>query len=341
MLNTILLILGIIISLFLIGYFIFLNTGLKLPAGTDQLIKEIINKPDDLPELITGQTGYAKNNGVSIWYELMSDETTNKGTVLLVGGLSTTAMIWQSYTYEPFLKAGYQVIRFDHRNAGMSDWLETKSSLEDMAKDAIAILDQLNIDKVHLVGMSMGGMISQRLAISHSKRVLSLTSIMSTGYFDDPELTQVTKSFVANIWRFGLRHRDLKKMDNRLKLHLSIYRSLIGDGGYAFNDKEKLQKAYYEITKRNGYNPKSRERHGYAIKKSGSRYEELKQLSLPTLVIHGTADPLILFEHAQKYAEMIPNATKLFIKGMGHDFPRIHMKKMTTAIFENFEKAKI
>lgn len=339
MFYTILLIIGCIILLMIVGCIIFLNTGLKLPAETDHLIKEIIDTPDSLPEFVTGQTGYAKNNGVSIWYELINNETTNKGTVLLVGGLSTTAMYWQPYIYEPFLNAGYQVIRFDQRNAGMSDWLETKSSLEDMAKDAIAILDQLNINKVHLVGMSMGGMISQRLAISHSKRILSLTSVMSTGYFHDPALTQVPKSFISNLWRFGLRHRNLKKMENKMKLHLSIQRLLTGDGGYFFDNKKMLQKIYYEITKRKGYNPKATNRHGYSIKKSGSRYEELKELSLPTLVIHGTTDPLILFEHAEKYAEMIPNSTKLFIKGMGHDFPRVHMDKMIVAIFENFEKA--
>jgi pimeloyl-ACP methyl ester carboxylesterase len=343
MFYTILTILAIFLVLIAIAYIIFVKTGQKLPAETDARIYEILNaKETDLPELVTGQTGYAKNGDVAIWYELISNENTTKGSILLISGLSQTAMDWQSYIYEPLVDAGYQVIRFDNRGVGMSDWIknwkENKYSLEDMAKDAIAVLDALKIEKAHVMGMSMGGMIGQRLAISYPERFLTLTSVMSTGFFYDKELTQAPIPFIANMYRYILRYRDLTKMENRLKLHLGVQRMLMGKGGYDHDNKATLQKAYYELKKRKGYNIHSQVQHGYAIKKSGSRYEELKKLNLPTLVIHGTDDPLVVFKHGQKYAPMIPNATALFIEGMGHDYPRAYMPKIAKAILENLKK---
>ena len=347
MLYTIFTVIIIIFAVLLLAFIIYLNTGVKIPTDTDQLINEILNtKKEDLKELVTGQTGYAKNGNISIWYEVIGAETASKGTLLLVNGLSQTCLDWQPYIYEPFVKAGYRVIRFDNRDVGMSDWIDNeewkngkKYTLEDMAKDAIAVLDTLKIDKTHLMGMSMGGMISQRLAISYPERFTSLTSVMSTGHFDDKSLTQVTGKFALDMYRYFIRYRDLKKMDNRLKLHLGVQRMLIGNGGYFFDNKATLEKAYYELTKRKGYHKHSQPHHGYAIKKSGERYNELKQINIPTLVIHGTGDPLVLFEHGEKYAPMIPNSTSLFIKGMGHDFPRTHMPEITTAVLANFDKA--
>lgn len=339
MFYTIITILATVLLVTAIVLIIVIYSGPQLPKETNKILKAILAPNAILPELITGQTGYAKNGEVSIWYELIRNEKTTKGTILLVGGLSCTVLDWQDYTYQPFLEAGYQVIRFDNRDVGMSDWMHNWSrqnhyTLEDMAKDAVAVLDALQIQKAHVVGMSMGGMISQRIAISHSDRVLSLTSIMSTGYMHDPELKGVTSQFILNMARFIIRYRDLTKTENKIKLHLGIQRMLLGKGGYAFDNKAMMQKALYELTKRKGFNKKSRDQQGYAIKKSGSRYEELKQLNVPTLVIHGTTDPLVLFEHGQKYAPMIPNAKTLFIDGMGHDFPRVHMPKMAKAIME-------
>ena len=348
MFYTILTVIAIIFAILLLAFIVYLNTGPKVPADTDKLINEILNtKEEDLKKFVTGQTGITKNGDISIWYELIGSETSTKGTILLVNGLSQTCLDWQPYIYEPFVKAGYQVIRFDNRDVGMSDWIDhdkwkqgKKYTLEDMAKDAIAVLDALKIDKkVHLMGMSMGGMISQRLVISYPERFLSLTSVMSTAYFDDKSLTQVTPKFALDMYRYFIRYRDLTKMVNRLKLHLGIQRMLMGKGGYPFDNKTILEKAHYELTKRKGYHKHSQPHHGYAIKKSGSRYEELKSINIPTLVVHGTDDPLVLFEHGEKYAPMIPNSTSLFIKGMGHDFPAVHMPQIAEAVLANFAKA--
>ena len=126
--------------------------------------------------------------------------------------------------------------------------------------------------------------------------------------------------------------RDLTTEESRMKFHLAVQYILKGKGDYDLDDKAILVKSRYELSKRNGYNAKSEQRHGAAIKNSGSRYEELKNLDLPSLVIHGTDDPLIEFRHAQKYAPMIPGVTTLFIEGMGHDLPRKLTPKILGAI---------
>ena len=102
-----------------------------------------------------------------------------------------------------------------------------------------------------------------------------------------------------------------------------------------------MQRGIYELNKRRGYNIKATDQHSLAITKSGSRYEELGQIEVPTLVIHGTTDPLIKFEHAEKYSKMIPNAATLFIEGMGHDLPPVYTPKMTKAILENLAKVEV
>jgi pimeloyl-ACP methyl ester carboxylesterase len=335
-------ILGLLLIL-LIGLFIFVNyIAPPLPEGAEQLIKQI--KSEALPELIEGETGIAKNGSISIGYESIGDQKTAKASIVFICGHTQIMLDWPKHIYQPFLDAGYHVIRFDNRGVGASDWMKdwTKKNaytLEDMATDVIAILDHLQIAKAHIIGMSMGGMISQRLAISHTDRVLSLTSIMSTGYFNDPKLVNVPPDFYRKLVALMLKYPvSSKKLDNQLKLNLSIRNLLLGDGPYDLNSKYILQKAYYELKKRRGYNAKATDQHTQAINKSGSRYEELKNIQVPTLVIHGKADPLIKLEHAKKYAPMIPHADTLFIEGMGHDLPNLYSKQITDQILKNLEK---
>ncbi len=332
------------ILLLLLGFFIFLRSGIQLPKNIDTLISQLQKEP--LPILIKGETGTAKNGDVSIFYEAINGIDPSKDTILLICGHTQTLLDWYPHFYQPLIDGGYQVIRFDNRGVGQSDWLKdwgkpnknkpNKYKLEDMAMDAIAVLDAVGVTKAHLIGMSMGGMIGQRLAISHSDRVLSLTSIMSTGYFDDSKLVNIPPPFMRDIIRVTLRYARTKEQEeSKLKTHLTVRRMLQGKGGYAFDDSMVLKKALYEIRERNGYHVKATDQHSYAIKSSGSRYDELGDIKVPTLVIHGTTDPLIDFPHAEKYAPMIPNSEKLFIEGMGHDLPKVHIATMMKAIFNN------
>ena len=342
---TILYILIAILAIVLIGAYLFINSAPPLPKNVDAMIQQV--KAEGIPEFITGRTGTAKNGEVSIGYEVIDSPKANQETIVLICGHTQILLDWPDYFYQPLVDAGYRVIRFDNRSVGSSDWLPNYDKkkpylLEDMAKDVIAILDKENIKKAHIIGMSMGGMIGQRLAISHSERVLSLTSIMSTGHFFDPALTNVPKDFYRHLIAVSLKYPiGSKKEATKLKLNLAIRQLQDGKGDYELDRKLVLQRGMYELNKRRGYNVKATDHHSLAIEKSGSRYDELGKISVPTLVIHGTTDPLIKFEHAEKYAPMIPNATTLFIEGMGHDLPLIYMPRMTKAVLGNLKKHQL
>ncbi len=327
-----------VLAILIMAFLIFLYSGIQLPKDTMQLIEEVRSEP--IPDLVPEQTGYAKSGDISIFYNHISNEQTTKGTVLFVNGYSSTMLDWQPYIFEKMLEAGYAVIRYDNRGLGMSDWLDNWDKkkpylLKDMANDGIAILDKLGIEKAHVVGMSMGGMIGQTMAIEHPNRVASLTSIMSSGYYHDPILTAVPTGFKLNFLRLLLRYTIIRNETNALKAHLLAWKLLKGVG-YPLDKKNILKKALYELRKRKGYNIKVGQQHEAAIVKSGSRYEQLRQITAPTLVIHGKADPLILFEHAEKYAPMIPNAQTLFIESMGHDMPRVHNDEICGAMVRLF-----
>ena len=311
----------------------------KLPKNVASLIREI--NTENLPEFITGKTGFANNSDVKIAYEIIESETSNGKSIILVNGHGHSRLFWPTYFYQPFLDQGYKIIKYDNRGLGESDWMNNWSndnpySLEDMATDTIAVLDALKIEKAHFIGMSMGGMISQRIAISFPTRIASLTSIMSTGFYDDPELVTLPKKFYNNIVAVTLLYgRKLKSNPQKMMLSLATQRLLKGKGTYKIDDKEILQKAFYELTKRNGLNAKVSNQHTAAIRTSGSRYRELGKIRAPSLVIHGTDDPLIQIAHAKVYADLIPDVKTLFIKNMGHDLPKKYVSYLHKSIFKN------
>ena len=330
-----------LLLLILAAYFFYISDAPPLPNQTEQIVEEVLE--EELPELITGQTGIADNQGVSIWYELKTPADSIKGTVLLVMGYGSTALVWPKRFWQPILDAGYQVIRYDNRGLGESSWIEdwdkeNPYTLEDMAKDGIAILDHLKIEKAHVIGVSMGGMIAQRMAISHADHLLSLTSIMSTGYMLDPGLPPVPPSFEKALLKLGLKHLWNPSEENIMKFSVCIPEMLKGNGGYENDIKAIAQRTLYELRKRKGFNRKVGLQHQAAIEKSGSRLEELDQIKAPTVIIHGTDDPLVIPPHGKKYAPLIPNAEIVWIEGMGHDFPHKYVGQVMTATLKNIKK---
>jgi len=333
-----------LITLAFVALQIYINTGdvVELPPETNQIVNQLLEE-GNLPELITGKTGFAQNGEVKIWYEIIAPADTIKATVLLVMGHSTSSLTWTPLFYQPFLDSGYQVIRYDNRGLGESNWMEDWTtenaySLEDMAEDAVAILDAVGVEKAHIIGASMGGMIAQRLAISHGERVLSLTSIMSSGYWEDPSISS-PDAISSKGSKLVLKYGIFNPSDaNTLKLRIGFPQGLKGNGDYDIDVKKIAERALYEIKKRKGFNPKVGNQHTVAISKSGSRLEELGTIEMPTLIIHGKSDPLIDFAHCEKYAPLIPHAETLFIDGMGHDMPGIYMEQYHEAILKNFAK---
>lgn len=330
------------LMILLLGLAIFLiNSGPIVPDGVDKIITEL--SQEELPEFILGKTGIAQNDDIDIWYESREPLGIKKGTVLLVMGYATTCLAWPEELIQPMVDSGYQVIRYDNRGVGMSDWVEDWNeenpyTLEDMAKDGLSILDELGISKAHIMGVSMGGMIAQRMAISHSDRVASLTSVMSSGFYEDPELISVSPEFERAFLKLGLKYGLSSTEASRIKLGIGIKQLLQGTHEYPIDMKNSACRTLYELRKRKGFNLSVGEQHEWAIRKSGSRYDELSQITAPTLVIHGTADPLILPAHSEKYAPMIPNSNLLWVEGMGHDLAPEFMPIILTSAFENFEK---
>jgi len=341
-LKIIIKLIGTLVLLLIIGGAIYLYTsGPTLPMDTDEIIEKVIASP--LPELVQGDTGWVTSQGIKIWYESILPQESPKGTILLIMGISNDALGWPPQFIKSFLDKGYQVIRYDHRGTGLSDWNENFDqkhpySLSDMALDAVSILDTLQIEKANIIGISMGGMIAQELAINHPNKVQSLTSIMSSGNIFDQELPPISSEVAYELITVAIKYSIIGTEKNMIKLHLASRNILAGDSPQALNIKEISQQVLYNIRKRKGYNPKVSQQHQAAVSASGSRYDQLKSLKIPTLIIHGKADPFIPIEHGKKCVNLIPNADSLWIENMGHDIPNEFIPIISEKVIDNFNR---
>jgi pimeloyl-ACP methyl ester carboxylesterase len=337
-------ILGIVIAILISGLSIYIySSGPELPADTNKIIDMAVGS--ELPKLIRGETGIANNGNVHIWYESISPKDFIKGSIILVMGIANDSLAWPEYFVQPLVDSGFRVIRYDHRGTGLSDWIEkwdrdNPYSLGDMANDAIAVLNKLKIEKVHVIGVSMGGMIAQTLAINHPERIISIASLMSSGYIEDPNLEGISKDLVWKLIKLHLKYGLIKTDRNTIKMHISARQLLMGSSTASLDLKNISTQVLYNIRKRKGYNDKASEQHIAATSLSGSRYKGLKQLRIPTIIIHGKSDPFIPFKHGIKCSELIPNSDVLLIEGMGHDIPKEFALPILNAIIKNINKAK-
>jgi pimeloyl-ACP methyl ester carboxylesterase len=225
-----------------------------------------------------------------------------------------------------------QVIRFDNRDAGLSTKFDEAGvpdimgmvskmmsgqkvtppyTIEDMAADAVGLLDALNIQKAHICGMSMGGMIAQSLAIHYPRRVLSLTSIYSTT--GNPQLPQPEPEVMSLLLTPPPRDRNLF-----IQFELDLFRALTGSR-FGFDEKwirETMGKAYDR-----SYYPQGTGRQLVAVMTQNNRKAALQNLKVPTLIIHGDSDPLVSVEAAKDAADAVPGAELIIMEGMGHDLP--------------------
>ena len=344
MLKKILRIIGLVIVLGVAGLTIYLLTsGPPLPPNTDEIISQVLSS--DLPEIVGGNTGYAKSGHINIWYESIEPENPANGSILLLTGIASDSVAWPPKFLDALVAAGYQVIRYDHRGTGMSDWIEdwdsnNPYSLDDMANDGIAVLDGLDIEKAHVIGVSMGGMIAQQLAINHPDRVLSLTSIMSSGNTGDPNLPPISIDIAQEFLKVSVKYGLIKSERNTIKLHIASRMILMGDASYAIDVKTIAEQVLYTLRERKGYNAQASLQQQTAVIASGSRYNQLRTMDTPTLIIHGQSDPFVPIEHGEKCADLIPNANTLWIEGMGHDLPDTFIDVIVEKIIMNFQRAE-
>jgi pimeloyl-ACP methyl ester carboxylesterase len=269
-------------------------------------------------------------NGIELCYEIFGDAGAEP--ILLIMGLGGQMIYWDDDFCRLLAARGFRVIRFDNRDIGKSSKLSggkrlgaielfklrvlnipvaAPYTLLDMAKDTTGLLDALGIKSAHLVGMSMGGMIAQEIAISFPERVRSLTSIMSsTG---NPKTPQPTREAMA-----VLMAPPPTTKEEYFARHAQTWKVLRGG---SFPEDEALDRARAERNFERGLNPAGTGRQLRAILASGSRKERLASVTAPTLVIHGTIDPLARPEGGKDTAASIPGAKLLMIEGMGHALP--------------------
>ena len=273
-----------------------------------------------------------KANGIEIEVDIAGPH--NGPAVLLIMGLGMQLIGWPDDFVQPLVDAGYRVIRHDNRDIGLSEafdhaprhnfvWQSVRArlglpvqspyTLQDMANDSLGVLDALGIDKAHVIGASMGGMIAQRVASSAPARVLSLTSIMSSS--GARGLPGPDPKVAASLFR-----RPPGRSEEALVAYSVGFIRMIESPAYPCDDAVLRERLTTSV--RRSYRPAGLLRQMLAIgADTGRRPDELRRIRCPTLVLHGEADRLVPIEAGRDTARRISGARFVGIPGMGHDLP--------------------
>ncbi len=271
----------------------------------------------------------ARANGISLEYETFGDE--RERPLLLTMGLGAQMVLWDEAFCEALAERGHYVIRYDNRDVGLSTKFEDAGmpdlmnlmmnpaeapvpayTLDDMADDAAALIEALGLDSAHVCGASMGGMIVQTLALRHRGRVRSMTSIMSTT--GNRDLPAADPAVTARLIMPPPSERE-----DAIQRSVETFK-IIGSPGFPFDEagvRDKAARSYDRC-----FLPSGQARQLAAILTQPNRVPALRTLDLPTLVVHGEADPLVPVEGGRDTAAAIPGAELLLVPGMGHDMPR-------------------
>ena len=269
-------------------------------------------------------------NGITIEYDTFGDR--GGRPLLMVMGLGAQMIAWRPEFCQQLAERGHFVIRYDNRDVGLSekfghlgvpdlvailgaiatgDAPEAPYSLDDMVDDGLGLLDALEIESAHVCGASMGGMIVQAMAINAPERVLSMTSIMSTT--GNPDLPPATEEAMAALLTPGATTPE-----GAVERSLHINR-VIGSPAYQA-PAQQLRARALEAYERCSY-PEGVTRQMAAVAAHGNRKPHLEKLDLPTLIVHGEADPLVPAAGGIDTHEAVDNSELLLIDGMGHDLP--------------------
>lgn len=278
-----------------------------------------------------------KSNGIELEYDTFGDPA--DPPMVLVMGLGAQLIDWPVDFCELLAQGGFYVVRFDNRDIGLSTGLdelgvpdlegEPPYLLADLAEDTVGLFDALGFAKAHLVGASMGGMISQQVAVDHHDRLLSLASIMSTT--GERSVGRPTPAAAAALGRPPAANREEAVQGAILGARV------IGSPGFEVTDEEIATRARDKYDR--SYRPMGTLRQYAAIVMSPDRTEGLRGVTIPTVVIHGEADPLVDVSGGRATAAAVPGADLLVIPGMGHDLPRGVRPQVAEAVIHNARKA--
>ena len=278
--------------------------------------------------------------GIELCYQTLGDERAEPA--LLIAGIGSQMVNWPEGFCEALARRGFHVIRFDNRDCGRSTWLgdagvpsvqkawageleDAPYLLSDMAGDAVGLLDALGHAAAHVVGISLGGFVAQTLAIEHPDRVRSLASVMSsTG---SAQVGQPTPAALE-----ALMTRAPDDASGYAEAIVAA-RRVIGSTGYEMD--EALVRTLALRAHERGINPEGTQRQLVASICSGSRTHRLSEISAPTVVLHGAADPLIDVSGGRATAEAIPDAELVVLEGWGHDLPAALWGRLAEAIAAN------
>jgi pimeloyl-ACP methyl ester carboxylesterase len=297
------------------------------------------------------RSGHAPCGEVELFYEDLGD--LDAPPVLLIMGVGAQLPMWPDGFCAKLVDRGYRVIRFDHRDTGLSTKMggqRAKGSvyarvwryalgrsspvpytLVDLAEDVAKLADHLEIDQAHVVGASMGGMIAQVLAASHPQRVKSLAVIMSgTGkpFSSMPRWRLITLPFRA----------PGKDAPWEERVEYEVRNVALFNGPNFLPPKDELRRRVTELKERSNY-PEGMLRQFDAILGTGSLMRYARHITAPTVVIHGTEDPMIRPRNGRGVAKAIPGARFVVVDGMGHDLPEPVWEPIVDALAENFSKA--
>lgn len=292
------------------------------------------------------QTGRASVGEVELAYDLFGDRGM---PLVLIMGIGAQRVFWDDALCEQFVAAGFRVVRFDHRDIGESSRVDAPVpdprkallrrmvgapvqapyTLSHMAGDVAGLIEQLGFGSAHVVGVSLGGMVAQHLAIERPERVRSLTSIMSSPggrrYLPKPSALRALFS-------------PAPKTAIEAGLHAERVFTVLGSTAWPV-DAERLREIG-ALAYTRGMSPRGFLRHFAAVLASGDRKAKLRDVKAPTLVIHGSCDPMFPLRAGRDLANLVPDATWLPIAGMGHDLPRPLWPTLVAAIKRHAERAE-
>jgi pimeloyl-ACP methyl ester carboxylesterase len=295
---------------------------------------------------VTTANGKVQANGIEIAYEESGDP--QGPPLLLINGLGGQLVAWSQEFLDRLAARGYRVITFDNRDAGLSTHLADAGypniigmlaqmasakplySLEDMADDAAGLLDTLGIESVHVFGVSMGGMIAQTFAISHPQRTSSLCSVMSRSGQPGTGLPTGEAMRV-------LLQPPPKEREKAIAQSLESTRA-ISSPGFPFDEERALARATLAYDR--AHDPAGTARQLAAVIGQRDRTDDLGRVEVPTLVIHGTADPLVQPDGGEATAAAVPGSELIMIDGMGHDLPLEVLDQVVDALAANIAKGE-
>ena len=294
----------------------------------------------------------AKANGITLEYDVTGEAGE---PVLLIMGLGAQMTRWPKAFLDKLAARGLKVIRFDNRDVGLSSKIEAAGlpdlpaifqalmqgrapdvpyTLSDMAKDAVGLLDALGVERAHIVGASLGGMVAQLVAADHPERVLSLTSIMSTtGNPDVPRASPEALEVLNN------RGPDPAEDLDGFLAHGFKGAQVIGSPAHPPEPEAYRERALADYNR--CYHPPGFARQYAAAMACPDRRPKLATIKAPTVVIHGSADPLVPVEGGRDTAASIAGAELRVIEGMGHDLPPALFDEIVEGIVRAVERAKV